>query len=108
MNSILVIAVGVTVPGLFVGVSWWFTVQAREILQDWAAENGFQIIRCKPRYLFRTGPFKWWTVNRNQIVYWVKVRDQDGHARSGWVLCGTGSLGGVWFSRQAEVRWDEP
>ena len=91
----------------FVIVVWLLIrSRAKAILDSWAIAGGFQILDFKKRYLIGTGPFKWWTNSRNQIIYWVSVRDAAGRERSGWVRCGS-YWGGVWFSNQAEVRWDE-
>jgi len=84
----------------------WFFVRSKTLLQKWAAENGFQITHYERKWLFFTGPFKWWTTSRNQTVYFVRVRDRDGYERSGWVRCGS-FFGGVLFSDKTEVRWDE-
>ena len=86
---------------------WWLALsRAKTILRKWASESGFQILSCENRYLIGTGPFKWWTNSRNQIIYHVRVRDREGRERSAWVRCGS-YLGGVVFSNQVEVRWDE-
>jgi hypothetical protein len=91
---------------LFAGFLFWFKASSKAILRKWAKENGFQIVKSRQGSFF-TGRFKWWTNGRMQDIYFVKVRDQDGHERSGWVRCGS-FFGGVLFSNQIEVRWDEP
>ena len=90
----------------FVGWFWIFIALSKTILRRWAGENGFQIISFEQRYLFFTGPFKWWSNGRGQFVYRVVIRDRDGHERSGWVRCGS-YLGGVLFNNDVEVRWEE-
>jgi hypothetical protein len=100
---IIVGSLGITV---FVTVFWWFDRRSKVILQKWADEHGFEITQKKQRYMFFTGPFKFWTNSRNQIIYYLTVRDRDGHERSGWARCGS-YLGGVFFSDKIEVRWDE-
>src|ERR1700722_5998834 len=105
-SEILPIAVGSLAVILFVGVYWWFNRHSKIILQKWADENGLQIMQKEQHYLSLTGAFKWWTNSRNQIVYSLKVRDREGHERSGWVRCGS-YLGGVFFSDKIEVRWDQ-
>ena len=90
----------------FIGWFWLHLSRAKAILRAWAADGGFQILTFQKSYMIGTGPFKWWTNSRGQIVYHVHVRDTEGRERSGWVRCGS-YLGGVLFSKQAEVRWDE-
>jgi hypothetical protein len=73
------------------------------ILTQWAIENGFKILDSERRF-FRRGPF-FWTTSRGRVVYYVRVKAEDGEIRSGWVRCGNWWLGV--FINQAEVRWDE-
>src|SRR5207245_1424683 len=78
--------------------------RANTILQHWAMRNGFELFhseRC-----FFTGAFSWLTTSRNQIVYFVRVRDQEHHERSGWVRCGSWASF-IFFSDEAEVKWRE-
>lgn len=98
--------IAVVCIAVFVGWFWLHVSRSRFILRTWAAENGFRIVSSETRYMISTGPFKWWTNSGGQIVYFVKIRDRDGDERSCWVRCGS-YLGGVLFSHEAEVRWDE-
>jgi hypothetical protein len=101
-DSVIVIAAGVT---MCVGWIWLNVSRAKAILRSWAAEAGFQVLNFQMKYI-DTGPFKWWTNGRGQVVYRVRVRDDSGKERSGWVRCGA-HFGGVIFSKESEVRWDE-
>jgi len=105
-DIVLPIIAGSFAITVFVTVFWWFYRRAKIILQKWADDQGYEIIRKKQRYLIFTGPFKFWTNSRNQIIYQLTVRDRDGHERSGWARCGS-YWGGVFFSDKIEVRWDE-
>jgi hypothetical protein len=105
-NIILPIVVGSFAISLFVGSLWLVKSRSGAILQKWAKENGFEILWRKQKFLV-TGPFKWWTNSRNQTIFHLGVRDQSGRERSAWVRCGS-YIGGVIFSDQIEVRWDEP
>ncbi len=96
----------VVIISAFIGLWWLVLSRAKAILRAWAAEAGLQILSFQKKYLIGTGPFKWWTNGRSQIIYYVRVRDRDGRERSVWVRCGS-YLGGVLFSRETEVRWDE-
>jgi hypothetical protein len=105
-DVVLPIIVGSVAITLFVTVFWWFDRRSKVILKKWADEHGFEITQKKQRYMIFTGPFKFWTNSRNQIIYYLTVRDRDGHERSGWARCGS-YFGGVFFSDKIEVRWDE-
>jgi hypothetical protein len=98
--------IALVVIAAFIGLWWLVLSRAKAILRAWAAEAGFQILSLQKRYLIGTGPFKWWTNSRNQVIYHVRVRDSAGKERSAWVRCGS-YFGGVLFSKQAEVRWEE-
>jgi hypothetical protein len=91
---------------VLVTVLWSFDRRSKVILQKWADDHGFQIARKEQRHMIFTGPFKFWTNGRNQTIYYVTVRDRNGHERSGWARCGS-YLGGVFFSDKIEVIWDE-
>ena len=84
------------------GVAWQFS-RSRTILEQWAAENGYQILERERRYM-RLGPF-WWRTGKNQQVYYVRVRDGSGRERSGYVRCGSWLAG--MLSSQATVAWDD-
>jgi hypothetical protein len=87
---------------VFAGLAWNFS-RSRSILEQWASDNGYQILHSEKRTLFR-GPF-FWTSLTHQTVYYVKVRDPDGTIRTGWVRCGSWWLG--LMSDKAEVRWED-
>lgn len=90
---------------LLVAYVAWFYSRSRSVLKQWAKASEYEILHSELRNLLR-GPF-FWTSSKGQTVYYVKVRDRDGHERSGWVRCGS-FWNGV-FSDKAEVRWeDEP
>ena len=84
------------------GFVWHFS-RSRSILENWADQNGYQILERDYRNFFK-GPF-FWVCSRQQTVYHVKVRDREGRVRSGWVRCG-GWFTGLW-SDKAEVRWED-
>ncbi len=105
-KSILVFVIGSFAIALFVAVCWWFNKRSKIILQRWAEANGFEILEKKQRYMIFTGPFRFWTNSRNQIIYFFRVRDREGHERTGWARCGS-FWGGVFFSDKIEIRWDE-
>ena len=73
------------------------------LIDRWAKANGYQILHSELRY-FRRGPLLW-TSSKLQWVYYVRIRNQDGHERSGWVRFG-GFLVGL-MSNKTEVRWED-
>jgi|SRR4051812_10754300 hypothetical protein len=85
---------------VFVGVWWRFLSRTEAVLRVWAAENRFEILSFQKSYTFGTGPFKWWTNTRNQVVYQTRVRDTTGKERSAWVRCNA-------WSKLTEVIWDD-
>ena len=90
----IVVAIGLTIVHF---------MRSREILENWAEENAFQILEASIAFFFRR-PF-FWTTGKGQSVYRVVVADADGNEFSGWVRCGSW-LWGI-FSNTAEARWDE-
>jgi len=77
--------------------------RAKSILEQWAEENGYEILSSERRWF---GGTFWWRRSRGQEVYYVTIRTPAGQIRKGWVRCG-GWFGGVLFSNQADVEWDE-
>ena len=91
----------------FAALVVWYVVWAfsrgRFLLNRWAVDNGFQILHSEIRTLL-AGPFTL-TTARNQLVYFVRVRDRTGKERSGWVRCGSFPFG--ISSDKTEVRWKD-
>lgn len=81
---------------------YWQISRSRLLLENWAAQNGFEIVKGEFRFFFR-GPF-FWTSSKGQTIYYVTVRDGQERVRSGWVRCGGWWLG--LLSDKAEVRWE--
>jgi hypothetical protein len=75
--------------------------RSRRLLDGWAAEHGYELLRADLRP-FLKGPFFW--SSKGQTVYRVLVRDRQGQERAGWVRCGSWLLG--LLSDQVEARWD--
>jgi hypothetical protein len=93
------VAVAVVV---ILGLVWHFG-RSSSLLHQWAAQNGYRIIRQEYRNFFK-GPF-FWTSTKGQTVYYVVIEDSGGNRRSGWVRCGGWWLG--LLSDNVEVRWDD-
>jgi hypothetical protein len=96
---LLFVVIGIVVIG---SMAWHFS-RSRSVLEQWAVENGFEILHSEYRNLVR-GPF-FWTTSKGQTVYYVRVRDSKGTERSGWVRCGGWFLG--LMTDRAEVRWED-
>ncbi|QEH35739.1 hypothetical protein OJF2_42960 [Aquisphaera giovannonii] len=84
------------------GFTWHFR-RSRQLLENWAERNGYEILEAEYRHMFK-GPF-FFRSTRDQTVYRVTVRDKAGVHR-GWVRCGGWFFG--LMTDKAEVRWDEP
>ncbi len=97
-GQVLVILVGAAFVG---GIIYFQIKRASFLLEQWAAENQYQLLRVQHR-LFRRGPF-WWS-GKGQVIYRVDVRDEQGHDWLGWVRCGHWLTG--LFSDAVEARWD--
>ncbi len=77
--------------------------KAAALLRRWADENGFTLVQQERRE-FRRGPF-FWSSSKDQVVYYVTVRDRGGRLRHVWVRVGSWFLGIM--SDKTEVKWDD-
>jgi hypothetical protein len=84
----------------------WGGRRDSSILRKWAEENRLQVLLSERRVLLGRGPFSYWRAPK-QTVYFVRVRDQQGKERSGWLRFGS-YWGGTWDSDKAEAKWEEP
>jgi hypothetical protein len=100
-NALPVLGI-IAVVGFVVLIMTLHYTRARSILEQWAGENGYEIISRE--HSFMGGRF-WWRKSKDQEVYYVTVRTPEGEVRRGWVRCG-GWLLGI-LSNQADVEWDE-
>jgi len=75
--------------------------RSQHLLHKWASENQYDLVYAQNR-VFRKGPFMW--SGKNQVVYRIHVRDEQGNERKGWVRCGGWLLG--MLADKVEVRWD--
>jgi hypothetical protein len=76
------------------------------ILRKWAEENKLHLLLSEKRVLLGRGPFSYWKAPK-QTVYFIRVRNQQGKERSGWVRFGS-YWGGTMDSDKAEAKWEEP
>ena len=76
-------------------------------VQRWAERNAMELQQVRERALFEPSPFCLWTSHRTPN-YFVRVRDQQGRERCGWVRLGTisGSIFGE-SKDKVEVRWED-
>jgi hypothetical protein len=91
------------VAALVIGSLQWRISRSRFLLEQWAVKNGFDILHSESRDLFQ-GPF-FWTTSRGQTVFYVRVRDDQGRERSGWIRFG-GWITGLWTDK-SEVKWED-
>ena len=87
---------------LAVASLFWRRSRSLTIAEQWAAENGYELIRAEQAFLTTAFMFR---KSKAQSVYRVVVRDADGRVRHGKLLCG-GYFGGLMFSDRAVVKWD--
>jgi hypothetical protein len=74
-----------------------------ELIDQWATDNGYELVDAQPRNFLR-GPF-FLRSSEGQSVYYITIRDQFGMTRYGWVRCGGWWLG--LLSNSVKVKWDE-
>jgi hypothetical protein len=75
----------------------------RAALTRWAASQGYRVLRSRQPFLREASPFPI-SVSKAQQVFQITVECNDGTAKSGWVLLGSG-LSGL-DSGAAKVEWD--
>jgi len=78
--------------------------RGRMLLERWADDNRYTIIRSDYRFLMK-GPF-FFLSGRGNAVYYVEVLDMQGITRRGYVRCGSFWFG-MWLSDEVTVRWDD-
>jgi hypothetical protein len=87
---------------LTVVLLWWRYHRAATMIDEWASHEGLEVV-SKSVCWFWPGPF-WFRTSRNQVVYRVRVRDQEGQEYSGYIRLGNWFLG-LWIDEVA-VEWD--
>ncbi len=90
-----------SVTGAGFGVYALMKTRSQQILSQWAADNGYQILELHPK-IFNRGPVFWST--KMQAIHRITVQNAQGKQRSGWVRYGN-ALQGV-LSDKVEVKWD--
>ena len=78
---------------------WYFSI-ARNMLENWAGENGYQIIEHKFSNWAESG----FPMSRSSVIYHVKVVDGGGNEKKGWVRCGCPPWGV--FTNEIQVKWE--
>jgi hypothetical protein len=91
------------VAAFVIGTQQWRMSRSRSLLEQWGVKNGFEILHSDYRFMFR-GPFSL-TTGRGQTVFYVRVRDNKGKERSGWIRFGGWIIG--LQSDKSEVRWED-
>jgi len=103
MENVLPVLGVFAVLGLAVAMMVWHFRRSRNIAQQWAQDNGFELLSAERRFAFR-GPF-WWRTSKGQEVFRITVRDTGGRVRSGYLRVGGWVVG--LLSDQADIKWDE-
>ena len=87
------------------GVLVWIVrlSRANSMVQQWAEQNGFRLIECQRRSIFK-GPY-FFANSRIQEVYEIRVEDRDGNVRHGYVRVG-GFVTGL-LSNRVDVKWTD-
>jgi hypothetical protein len=75
----------------------WRKARKRARLNDWASRKGYRILQLERPWIIAEGPFAWTTMSRSNPIYRIKVIDELGEMRAGWVR--TARL-------RLTVRWD--
>lgn len=73
--------------------------KSKQVLKNWAADNGTIIVKKELRFI-RVGPFFY---HKDRAVYRILVRRPDGELQKAWVL--VGSLLFL-YPNKIEVIWD--
>ena len=81
----------------------WGQRKSDSIVLRWAEKNHFQLLQFRERALFESAPFPFLGSNKTPN-YFVRVRDERGKERQGWMRVGT-IFGGIWED-EIEVKWD--
>lgn len=98
-NPYAIYFVAIFVMVFVAAISW---NRPRQIIEHWAEQNGFKVIRARQAFFYK-GPFTF-SYSKGQPVYRVTIEDQNGLPRSGWLRCGSWMMGV--FSDVADMRWD--
>ena len=81
----------------------WHYSRSSSMLEEWASEQGYEVVSAERRFL-RRGPF-FFTTAKGQEVFYVTVMDGDGRTRHAYVRVGGFFLG--LFSNNVDVRWED-
>jgi hypothetical protein len=97
-----IILLSILIIGIALASRAWSRQRAANLLTNWVAANGYQLLRSEPRYL-RTGPY-FWRHARGQLIFYIDVIDVRGSRRSGYARLGGWFMG--LLSDQVDVTWD--
>lgn len=93
----------ILIGSAIIGLNLWLSSKSRSLVEQWAHQHGYTLLHYERRIFF-LGPF-FWTTSRSQIVYYLRIRDQQGTERTGWIRCGSWMLG--LLTDAVEVRWED-
>ena len=93
----------VVVVAIRILIIMWRFQRGRQILDQWAQGQGFQLVEANYRWVFQ-GPF-FWGHSRGQSVYKIQAIAGAGNSRTGWARCGGWFMG--LCSNEVTVVWDD-
>jgi hypothetical protein len=107
-KTIELILMMVVVFGLVGAYGWWVIKwqykKADRLLENWARQNGFTILRKERANPWRTGPGVLYAKN-TQVIYRVVAQDAEGKKKTGLVKIGSPTFGVL--SDEVEAEWDK-
>ena len=104
---VLAAGLGTVLISIVLALYRWGQRRAVSMVQRWAEKNRFELLHFRERALFESAPFSFLGSNRTPH-YFVRVRDQQGRERHGWIRLGTGLVGIFGAGKdKVEAKWDE-
>ena len=91
---------------IFITVFTVITKMAKASLKEWAAVNGYELLKCEYRHI-KIGPYhrqQFFVGKGNFLIFRIEVRTRDGEAKKGWARVGDYFLGTL--SDKVTVLWD--
>lgn len=89
---------------LFLIIFGIHVVWARRRIKQWAARNGYALLKCKICFV-NIGPFSYFGTSGSQAVFRLEVMNKEGVVRKAYARAG-GFLFGLLRDR-VEVKWDK-
>lgn len=105
ITPILIIIVVFSLVGL---LGWWMYKwqysKADTMLETWAGQNGYSLVKKEKANPGGTGPGVRYAGN-TQVIYRIEVKDGEGRTKTGTAKIGSATTGTL--SDEIEIVWDE-